>query len=60
MLDKKAQSTFMLKNTFVRNFATLDVTNSSLETVIINPKEIVRVLDLWSIGYYKIKHGVLQ
>ena len=50
----------MLKLKFVRNTATLDVTNSSLETVIFNPKEMLGILDLWSIRYYKIKHGVLQ
>ena len=34
MSDKKAQSTLNLKVKFERNSATLDVTNSSLETVI--------------------------
>ena len=57
MLDKKAESTLMLKITFVRNSAALDVTNSSLETVISNPKEKLGILDLRSVGYYKIKHG---
>ena len=37
MLDKKAYSTLMLKIRFIRNSATLDVTNSYLETVIVNP-----------------------
>ena len=52
----KTQSTLMLKLKFVRNSATLDATSSSFETVIYN----VRFLDLRSIGYYKVKHGVLQ
>ena len=60
MLDKKAQSTLMLKLKFVGNSATLDVTNCSLEKEIFNPKEMLGILDLRSIGYYKIKHGVLQ
>ena len=38
--------------------ATLDMTNSSLETVIFEPMEML--LDLRSIGYYKIKQGILQ
>ena len=59
MLDKKAQSALMLKLKFVRNFATLDLTNSSFETVIFNLKEMVHILDFRSIGNYNIQHGVL-
>ena len=40
MLDKKAQNMMMLKVKFVQNVATLDVTNSSLDTVIFDPKEM--------------------
>ena len=40
--------------------ATLDVTNSSLETAIFDPKEMLGILDLRLIGYYKIKQGILQ
>ena len=54
MLDKKVQSTLMLKLMFVRNSVTWDVTNSSLETLIFNPKEMFGILGLRSIGYYKI------
>ena len=60
MLHKKVQSTFMLKIQFVRNSDTLDVLNRCLETVIFKIKEMLGILDLRSIGYYKIKHGVLQ
>ena len=60
MLDRKAQNTMMLKLKFVRNLATLDVTNSSLETVIFDPKEMLGIVDLTLIGYYKIKQGILQ
>ena len=60
MVDRKAQNTMMLKLKFIRNLATLDVTNSSLETVIFDPKEMLQILDLKSIGYYKIKQGILQ
>ena len=34
--------------------------NSSLETVTFNPKEMLRILDLRVMGYYKIKQGILQ
>ena len=60
ILDRKAQNTVMLKLKFVRNFTTLDVTNSSLETVIFDPKEMLWILDFRSIGYYKIKQRILQ
>ena len=50
----------MLKLKFIWNLATLDVTNSSLETVIFDPKEMLGILDLRSIGYYKIKQGIMQ
>ena len=38
----------------------LDLTNSSSEIVILNPKEVIGVLDLRSLGYYKIQQGGLQ
>ena len=50
----------MLKLKFVRNSATLDVTNSSFKTVIFNLKQMLHFWDLRSIGYCKIKHAVLQ
>ena len=49
----------MLKLKFVRNRATLDVTNNTPQTVIFDPKEMIGILDLRSLGYYKIKKGVL-
>ena len=44
----------------MRNAAILDVMNSSSEILILNPKEALGVLDLRSLGYYKIKQGALQ
>ena len=35
----------MLKLIFLQNLATIDVTNSSLETVIFDPKENLGILD---------------
>ena len=53
---------FSLKQNIIRLVwqTTLDVTNSFLETVIFSPKEMLGILDLRSIGYYKIKQGILQ
>ena len=36
------------------------MTNGSSEILILNPKEALGILDLRSLGYYKIKQGVLQ
>ena len=58
--DRKAQKTRKLKLKFTWNLAILDVINSSLETVIFDPKEMLGILDLRSICYYKIKQGMLQ
>ena len=55
MLEKKAQKTMMLNLDFVPKIATLVVTNISLDMVIFNPKEMVGILDLRLLGYYKIK-----
>ena len=60
MLDRKAQNTMMLKLKFVWNLATLDVTNTSLEAIIFDPKEMLGILDVSLIKYYKIKQGILQ
>ena len=36
------------------------VNNSSSETLILNPREALGIFDLRSLGYYKIKQGVIQ
>ena len=38
----------------------LDMTNSSSEIIILNPNDALGILDLRSLGYYKIKQGELQ
>ena len=60
ILDKKAENMMMFKCKFVHNLANLDVTNSSLETVISDPKEMLGILDFRLVGYYKINQGILQ
>ena len=45
----------MLKLKFIRNKATLDITNNTRETIIFHKKRLLGVLDLRSLGYYKIK-----
>ena len=60
MLDAKEQKTLTMKLKFIRNRAIFKVTNSTHETVTFDPKEILSIIDLRSLGYYKIKQGVLQ
>ena len=50
----------MLKLKFIRNKATLDITNNTRETIIFDKKTSIGILDLRLLGYYKIKQGVLQ
>ena len=38
----------------------LDITNNTRETIIFDKKTSIGILDLRSLGYYKIKQGVLQ
>ena len=38
----------------------LDIRNSSSEIVIFNAKEVIGIIDLRSLGYYKIQQWVLQ
>ena len=60
VLDKNIQTMIMLKLNFTQNSTTLDITNSGLDTMIFDPREMLGVLDLRSLGYYKIKQGILQ
>ena len=60
MLDVKEQKTFTMKLKFIRNRATFKVTNSTQDTATFYPKEMPGIVDLRSLGYYKMKQGVLQ
>ena len=60
MLVTKEQMTLTMKLKFIRNRATLKVTNSTYDTVIFNLSEMLVIIDLRSFGYHKIKQGVLQ
>ena len=60
VLHKNVQNIMILKLKFTWNLATLDITNSGLDTIIFNQKEMLGTLDFRSLGYYKIKQGILQ
>ena len=60
LLDTKSHVALTLKLKFIRNRITLKVTNSTQEKVTFNPECVIGIVDLRSLGYYKIKQGVLQ
>ena len=60
LLDIKEQIPLTMKLKSIRNRATFKVTNSTNETVTFDPADMYGVVDLGSLGYYKIKQGVLQ
>ena len=60
IIDQGEKMPMMLKLKFIRNKATLDITNNKRETIIFDKKISIGILDLRSLGYYKIKQGVLQ
>ena len=60
IVDQGQKMPMMLKLKLIRNKATLDITNNTRETIIFDKKTSIGILDLRSLGYYKIKQGVLQ
>ena len=60
IVDQGQKMAVMLKLKFIRNKATLDITNNTRETIIFDKKTSIGILDLRLLGYYKIKQGVLQ
>ena len=60
MLDVKEQKTLTMKLKFIGNRATFKVTNNTQDTVTFDPKDMLGVIDMASLGYNKINQGVLQ
>ena len=60
IIDQGQKTPMMLKLKFIQNKAMLDITNNMRETLIFDRKTMIGILDLRSLGYYKIKQGVLQ
>ena len=50
----------MLKIKFIQNLAMFGIINSSSEILTLSPKKAIGILNLRSLGYYKIQQGVLQ
>ena len=60
ILDMKEQTTNMIKLKFNRNKAVLKITNKTDETVTFERTEMIGIVDLRLLGFYKIKQEVLQ
>ena len=60
ILDGTTHSTMLLKLKFTQNSAKLDIANNGLDTIILKTEDMLGKLDLRSLGYYKIQHGILQ
>ena len=54
IIDQGQKTPMMLKLKFIRNKATLDITNNTREIIIFDKKTTIGILDLRSLGYYKI------
>ena len=59
-LDGGTYSTLLIKLEFTCNKAILDIVNKGKDTMIFKPEEMIGIVDLRSLGYYKIKQGTLQ
>ena len=60
ILNMKEQTMNMIKLKFLRNKAVLKITNKTHETVTFRQTEMIGVIDLRLLGFYKIKQEVLQ
>ena len=60
ILDRGTYSTPLMKLKFTCNKAILDIVNKGNDTMIFKPEEMIGIIDLRSLGYYKIKQGILQ
>ena len=58
--DGSTYSTMLLKLKFMQNAAMLDIVNNGPETIIFMPEEMLGILDLRPLDYYKIKQHILQ
>ena len=60
ILDGGSYSTLLIKLKFTCNKAILDIVNRGKDTMIFKPEEMIGIIDLRSLGYYKMKQGILQ
>ena len=54
ILDGSIYSTLLIKLKVMHNKAVLDVVNKGKDTMIFKPQEMIGIIDLRLLGYYKI------
>ena len=60
IIDGSTYTTLLVKLIFTCNKAVLDIKNTGKETMFLRPKGMTGIVDIRSLGYYKIKQGILQ
>ena len=60
ILDGGTHSTLLIKLKFTQNKAILDIVNKCANTMIFRLEEMIGIVDLRLLGYYKIKPGIFQ
>ena len=60
IIDGGTYKTLLIKLKLTFNRAILDIMNKGKDTMILRPEEMIGIIDLRSLGYYKIKQGILQ
>ena len=60
IIDGGTDSTLLIKLKFTHNKAILDIKNKGKDTMILRLEEMIGIVDMRSLGYYKIKQGILQ
>ena len=60
IIDGKTNSTLLIKLKFTHNKAILDIKMAGKDTMILNPREMIGIVVIRSLGYCKIKQGILQ
>ena len=60
IIDGGTYSTLLIKLKFTCNKAILDTKNKGKDTMILRLEEMIEIVDMRCLGYYKIKQGILQ
>ena len=60
IIDGGTYSTLLIKLQFTCNKTVLDIKNAGKDNMILRPEEMIGIVDIRSLGYYKIKQGILQ
>ena len=60
IIDESTNSTLLIKLKFTCNKAVLDIKNAGKDTMVLKLREMIGIVDIRSLEYYKIKQGILQ